>query len=120
MGNPKEVDNLQAALSAKIACTLSLRELMQAQPKIWEGIMEDMVMQGLLNKGEFDQTKSAKTIIGKPVGLNKVSGIKGKDKGNTTLPVTYGGIQSIAILDSGVGISIATKTIWEKWGRSTI
>ena len=85
---------------------------MQAQPEIWEGITEDMVVQGLLNKGKFDQTKPAKTIIGKPVGLNKVSGIKGKDEGNTTLPVTYGGIQSIAILDSRAGISIATKTIW--------
>ena len=94
MGNPKEVDNLQAALSAKIACTLSLRELMRAQPEIWEGITEDMVVQGLLNKGKFDQTKPAKTIIGKPVRLNKVSGIKGKDEGNTTLPVTYGEIQS--------------------------
>ena len=114
------MDNLQAALSAKIACTLSLRELMQAQPEIWEGITEDMVVQGLLNKGKFDQTKSAKTIIGKPVGLNKVSGIKGKDEGNTTLPVTYGGIQSIAILDSGASISITTKTIWEKWDRPSI
>ena len=54
------------------------------------------------------------------VGLNKVSGIKGKNKRKTTLPITYEGIQSIAILDSGVGISIATKTIWEKWGRLTI
>ena len=44
MGNPKELDNLQAALSTKIACTLSLRELMQAQPEIWEGITEDMVV----------------------------------------------------------------------------
>ena len=45
--------------------------------------MEDMVVQGLLKKGKFDQTNTAKTIIGKPAGLNKVSGIKGKDKGNT-------------------------------------
>ena len=73
MGNPKEVDNLQVALSTKISCTLLLRELMRAQPEIWEGIMEDMVMQGLLNKGKFDQTKPAKTIIGKPIGLNKAS-----------------------------------------------
>ena len=26
----------------------------------------------------------------------------------------------MAILDSGAGISIATKTIWEKWGKPTI
>ena len=27
---------------------------------------------------------------------------------------------SIAILDSGAGISIATKSIWEKWGKPTV
>ena len=28
--------------------------------------------------------------------------------------------ESIVILDSGAGISIATKTIWEKWGKPTV
>ena len=36
------------------------------------------------------------------------------------MPITYEGIESIAILDSGAGISIATKSIWEKWGRPTV
>ena len=49
-----------------------------------------------------------------------MSGIKAKDEGNTTLPVNYEGIESITILDSGAGISIATKTIWEKWGKPTV
>ena len=79
-----------------------------------------MVVQGLLNKGKFNQTKLAKTIIGQPLGLKKVSGIKGKDKGNTTLPVIYEEILSLAILDRGASISITTKTIWEKWGRLTV
>ena len=26
----------------------------------------------------------------------------------------------MAILDSGVGISIATKLVWEKWGKPTL
>ena len=26
----------------------------------------------------------------------------------------------MAILDSGAGMSIATKTIWEKWGKPTV
>ena len=53
--------------------------------------------------------------------MNKVSGIQGKDEGNTTLLANHHeGIELIAILDSGAGISISTKTIcWEKWGKPT-
>ena len=74
----------------------------------------------MLNKGHFDQGVLTKTIVVSPMELNKVSGVKDKDKGNTTLPVNYKGIESIAILDSGASISIATKTIWEKWGKPTV
>ena len=42
-GKQREPPNLQAALSAQINCKLTLRELMKAQPEIWEGITEDMV-----------------------------------------------------------------------------
>ena len=49
-----------------------------------------------------------------------MSGIQEKDEGNTNLPVKYEGIESMAILDSGAGISIATKTIWDKWGKPTV
>lgn len=38
-----------------------------------------------------------------------------------TLPVEYGRIVSIAILDSGaVGISIAIRSIWEKWVKAMV
>ena len=74
----------------------------------------------MLNKGCFDQVNTAKTTYYEPVELKKVNEIQSKDEGNTTLPITYEGIESIAILDSGAGISIATKSIWEKWGRPTV
>ena len=41
-------------------------------------------------------------------------------QGHTTLPVKYGDIESMAILDSGAGISIATKPVWERWGKPTL
>ena len=119
-GEQRETPNLQAALSAQISCKLLLRELMRAQPEIWEGITEDMAAQGILEKGKFEQSKPAETIAGTRVALNKVSGVQEKDEGNTTLPVNYEGIESMAILDSGAGISITTKTIWEKWGKPTV
>ena len=52
--------------------------------------------------------------------MNKVTGLKVKDAKNTTLPVECEEIKTIAILDSGAGISIATKSIWEKWGKPTV
>ena len=82
--------------------------------------MEKLVEQGVLNKGRLSQIGLPKTTYLEPMELKKVSGIQAKDEGNTTLPVTYVGIQSIAILDSGFGISIATKGIWEIWERPTI
>ena len=36
------------------------------------------------------------------------------------MPIEYEGVESIAILDSGANISIATKTIWEKWDKPTV
>ena len=85
-----------------------------------KGLTKNLVAQEVLNKDRFDQQDLAKTIVGEQVELHKVSGIQGKDEGNTTLPVNYEGIESIAILDSGVGISIATITIWEKWGKPIV
>ena len=93
---------------------------MRMRPELWEGLTKDLVAKGVLNKGTFDKRDPARTIAGGRVELNKVSGIQEKDEGNTTLPVNYEGIESMAILDSGAGISIATKTIWKKWGRPTV
>ena len=115
-----EPDKLQAILSAPIRCTLPLIELMKVRPALWESLTEKLAEQGVLNKGRFDQVNTAKTTYYKPVELKKVNKIQSKDEGNTTLPITYEGIESIAILDSGAGISIATKSIWEKWGRPTV
>ena len=52
------------------------------------------------------------------VPVHKVGEYKAKDEGNTTLPIEMASIVSIAILDSGAGISIATKAIWDKWGKA--
>ena len=42
-------------------------------------------------------------------------------QGHTTLPIKYRDIESMAILDSGASISIATtKPMWERWGKPTL
>ena len=50
------------------------------------------------------------------VPLNKVGDYK-EDDGNTTLPMEFNEFKSLAILDSGVGVAIATKQVWESWGK---
>ena len=32
----------------------------------------------------------------------------------------YRGVNTLAILDSGAGVAIATKKIWESWGRPAL
>ena len=51
------------------------------------------------------------------VPINKVGYYcKGED-GNTTLPVEFNDVKSLAILDSGARVAIATKNVWEVWGN---
>ena len=55
-----------------------------------------------------------------PVPLKKVGDYCEGDDGNTTLPVEFNEVKSLAILDSGAGVAIATKQVWEAWGKSTL
>ena len=45
---------------------------------------------------------------------------KTDDTGNTTLPLEHSDYKAIAILDIGGGVSIATRSIWEKWGKRAL
>ena len=54
------------------------------------------------------------------VPLNKVGEYYEGADGNITLPIEYNDVKNLAILDSGARVAIATKHIWEKWGRPAI
>lgn len=58
--------------------------------------------------------------IYQPVPINKVGEYCEGDDGNTTIPVELAGKSTLAILDSGEGVAIATKSIWEAWGRPAL
>ena len=50
--------------------------------------------------------------------INKFSlQTKENELGNTTLPIKLNDCKAIAILDTGVGVNIATKSISQKWGK---
>ena len=52
--------------------------------------------------------------------INKMSKKARASKGNTTLLVEHENVVFMAILDSGARMSVATKSIWEKWGKPTV
>lgn len=54
------------------------------------------------------------------VPINKVGQYCEDDQGNATLPMEVSEVVSMAILDSGVVVSIATKLMWKKWGKLAI
>src|SRR5271156_2854577 len=82
-----------------------------------QGLWEKHIMLKDINLDK-DSPPRAKQVL--PVPLNKVGKYYEDDEGNATLPMEIGKIVSTAILDSGAGVSIATKSIWEKWGKPAI
>ena len=82
--------------------------------------------QGLWNKDhKLEEVLKPRTVVSKPstkirVQINKVGGTAEDDEGNTTLPVEINKIKSIAILDSGAGVGIATREIWVSWVKPAL
>ena len=112
----RNMSNVWAALKAPVSCTLPLGEFLRVKPEIWDEVARHLKDQGLLRHETRyeDQISESPSETSKHLPLNKVNGNTNKDEGNTIVPLKYEGVMSIAILDSGAGISIATQSIWEK------
>ena len=54
------------------------------------------------------------------VSINKMSKKMGTLEGNTIVLVDNRNVIFMAILDSDAGMSVATKSIWKKWGKPTV
>ena len=122
LGENKEFVSLQTLMSTPVPCMLPLEDLLRAKPEIWEEVAKRMgFTRTRMNHKTLETQKTPKET--KPpilVPLNKVGKYCEDDEGNMTLPVQIENVKSIAILDSGAGVSIATRTIWEKWGKPAI
>ena len=120
----KEIAHLQAILSAPITTTLPLADFLKVKPKLWEYVAEMMGSRGFALTKELVEKEQNKEETGsvRQVPFNKVSSYqeRNKDKGYATLPLEYNGIKTMAILDTGAGIGIATRAMWEKWGREAL
>ena len=100
---------------------LPLRDLLRLRPKLLKRMARKLSLPEAEKEPEpLSETQKAKDQEIEHVSVNKLSKMIGPSEGNTTIPVEHGSIISVAILDSGARVSIATKSIWEKWGKPTV
>ena len=115
----KDVANLQALMSVPMTCTVPLADLLKIKLNLWEKVI------GFPKVGEFftkhniatsDLHKKPNTKKRKPapVPINKVSlQTKENEMENTTLPMEFNDCKAIAKLNTGAGVSIAKKSLWQ-------
>ena len=74
------------------------------------------------NHAKKDPTKIQEVngVVCELVLINQLGDYCEGEDGNTNLPIEFKEVKSIAILDSGVGIAIATKKVLEGWGNPTL
>ncbi|MCO5587465.1 hypothetical protein L7F22_041414 [Adiantum nelumboides] len=123
---PKMIDtkSLQELLSTPVICTITLSELLKIRPHLWEEMGKHLetkeIKISLQTNPSMEEKKFGDQTKAQPVRINKVGDYCEGEEGNTTLRVEYNVIKTIAILDSGTRIAIATKHIWEEWGRPVL
>ena len=110
-------------MSAPIKCTLPLADVLKARLELWEEVARylktigvDISLMKPMPWKEKENPKKNQTLA----PFNKLGDYCEGEDSNITIPVTYEGITTLAILDSGAGVAIATKKIWESWGRPAL
>ena len=120
-----DMENLHALMSTPVKVTLPLADVLKVKPDLWKDVLGCLQKMGITiptHAIDLEALTHQKQGLTKsePVPINKVGEYCEGEDGNTTLPVEYNGHTSLAILDSGAGIAIATKQVWEAWGKPAI
>ena len=117
----KDTTHLIALLSTTIECHLTLVELLKVKPHLWNDLAQNlhkMRVKGKSNEHIRQLKEDSKTPTSvQPVPLNKAGECCEGADGNITLPIEYNDVKTLVILNGGAGVAIATKHIWEKWGK---
>ena len=121
----KDTLNLQDILAAPVTATLPLMDFLKVKPKIWAQVsrlLKDKGYAGIKNFSLDQQTEQTQQPLEKKFLLNKLNnfGKHRADKGNSMMPVQVDKVKTLAILDIGAGVSIATKAMWIKWGQLSL
>ena len=103
-------------MSAPIQCTLPLADVLRVKPELWKELGKYLKHMGIdipVSTKESCLKGEATKQNFEPIALNKVGDYCEGEDGNTTVPVEFQGRRTLTILDSGAGVGIATKNIWE-------
>ena len=87
---------------------------------MWQEVTAGLVKMGIpIKDAKPIETKNKvkKRVKCEPIPIKKFGDYCEGEDGNTTLPVKFNEVQSLAILDNGAGIAIATKEVWDSWGN---
>ena len=100
------------------------RYILKVKPELWKDVGKCLEKMGIhVPITEIEQVLKAmkqKAKVVEPILVNKVGDYCEGEDGNTTIPVEYAGQTNIAIMDSGAGVAIATKNMWESWGKPAL
>ena len=104
--------------------TLPLINFLKVNPDMWLQVLHMLHQKGYEIHKDWKNlplpSHTSESI--KKVPLNKVNKYEkpGRDKGNAMLPIKMNGVKTLAILDTGAGISIITKALWIKWREQAL
>ena len=110
-------------MSAPVTSTIPLADLLKIRPNLWEKVMGfpkvgEFCTRHNIEPNDLQKKPNKRTRKPVPVSINKVSLQSTKNEmGNTTLPMEFNDCKAMAILDTGAGVSIATKSLWQKWEK---
>ena len=108
--------NIQTFMSTPVMVTLTLAEILKVKPKLWQEVTTCLGQEGV-QKIKTKPNQMPRDGVGKVkcelVPINKVGDYCEGEDSNTTLPVEFNEVKSMAILDSGAGVAIATKDVWD-------
>lgn len=118
MPSPMILDmaNLQALLPAPVKVTLPFRDILKVKLELWQEVVRCSTKMGInmtnqIPNQENINESASNNVKCEPVPINKVRNYCRGEDGNTTLLVEFMEVKSLAILDSKMGILIATKEV---------
>ena len=111
-------------MAAPIKCTLPLADILKVKLELWKDVDKCLEKMGIhVHISETQQAFKAMKQITKvvePIPVNKVGDYCEGEDGNTTILVEFARQTSIAILDSGAGVAIATKIYVGSLGKTSL
>ena len=118
-----DIANIQTFMSTPVMVTLTLAEALKVKPKLWQEVttcLGQVGFQRIKTKPNQMPGDGVEKVKCEPVPINKVRDYCEGEDSNTTLPVEFNEVKSMAILDSGAGVAIATKEVWDAWGNPAL